>query len=46
MKNLYMDSNNSIVQRLAVDSGFLCGLKNCKFVSTQVNPVKNYILYE
>jgi hypothetical protein len=25
---------------LAVDSGFLCGLQNCRFVSTQVNSVK------
>jgi len=40
MKNLYMNSNNSIVQRLAVDSGSLCGLKNRRFVSTKVNPVK------
>ncbi len=46
MKNLYMNSINSIVQRLAVYSGFLGGLKNCRFVSTQANPVKNYILDE
>jgi hypothetical protein len=40
MKNLNMNSNNWLVQRLAVDSGFLCGLQNCRFVSTQVNSVK------
>jgi hypothetical protein len=36
MKNLNMNSNNWLVQRLAVDSGF----QNCRFVSTQVNSVK------
>ena len=40
MKNLNMNSNNWLVQRLAVGSGFLCGLQNCRFVSTQVNSVK------
>jgi len=40
MKNLYMNNNNNgLVRRLAVDSGFLYN-KNCRFVTTQVNPVK------